>query len=183
MFNILLSTLATQAVTEASAAQTEDYFKSAAAAVLIFIFLAAAVICIVAAARYGGRDKKDELPVRTAGEAVPDNGLTKRSTVSVILVACSGYMSGRMFTFRRELLIGRDSSVCTVVYPQKIQGISGMHCRLYVESGGVYLADLGSAAGTFLEDGERVVPRFPIRLTAGMKFYVGTADNMFEVRL
>lgn len=154
---------------------------------VILVILGISLLIALPCARYVYKcrrlAKKKDSSALNVPDTPADAALTRRSTVSVMLFACSGYMGGRVFTFRRELIIGRDSSVCTVVYPTKVPGIDGTHCRLYVESGGVFLADIGSVTGTYLENGERVAQRFPVRLTAGSKFYIAEPENMFEVRL
>ena len=60
-----------------------------------------------------------------------------------------------------ELVVGRTPQ-CQVTIPDST--VSRMHARLYADGQGVYLEDLGSANGTFL-DGERVMGF--VRLTDG----------------
>ncbi len=65
-----------------------------------------------------------------------------------------------------ELVIGRSEG-CQV--PIADSSVSRMHARLYADEHGVYLEDLGSANGTFL-DGERVHGR--MQLTDGQQVRV-----------
>nr|AGS51975.1 serine protease DegP/HtrA do-like protein [uncultured bacterium contig00006] len=95
----------------------------------------------------------------------------------------SGYFANRSFDIGQRLLVGRDSGSCAVAFPLDAAGVSGVHCELTFDGAVVYLRDLGSSYGTFLADGGRLEAKTPYRLTTGARFYVGSADNTFELGL
>ena len=61
-------------------------------------------------------------------------------------------------------------------------GVSGRHCMLHWQNGSLMLTDLGSAYGTFLEDGRRLPAQYPMPVTPGDKFYVGSPNIVFQIQ-
>lgn len=83
------------------------------------------------------------------------------------------------------IYIGRDPSCCKIVFKEGTTGISGRHCCLRFDSGiqTFELTDLGSTYGTYLANGEKIVPNKPYLLSSGESFYIGDRLNMFRVEL
>jgi hypothetical protein len=122
--------------------------------------------------------KKKPVPV-AAGQAVA-NIPAPQPSVRTFIRATGGYFSGRNFDISGRLIIGRDSSKCTIAFPVDTAGISGVHCEIYMEGSTAYLRDLGSSYGTFLSNGTKLPPKSPQRLNNGDRFYVADAENTFE---
>lgn len=78
-----------------------------------------------------------------------------------------------------EILIGSDAD-CLLSYPVSTPGISGRHCKLLVRQGQLYLADMGSHAGTYL-NGARLRPGTGYPLKAGDSFALGSDEQAFTV--
>lgn len=95
--------------------------------------------------------------------------------------ALSGSLAGKNFEVGTKLIIGRDSSKCSVTYPLDAPGISGIHCEVTFDGSTAYLRDLGSSHGTFLANGTKLAAKAPTRLTVGDKFYLASTDNTFEL--
>ena len=83
-------------------------------------------------------------------------------------------LAGQRFSLDGETTIGR-SPLCTISIPDD-SFISNVHARIVARDGGIYLEDLDSTNGTFLNS--RRVDE-PERLRRGDRFTVGNA--LFEV--
>ena len=59
--------------------------------------------------------------------------------------------------------------------------ISTNHCVLYRDHTGLFLMDLGSTNGTFLEGNRRLKPNVPYRMTRGSAFYLNSMDYLFVI--
>ena len=70
-----------------------------------------------------------------------------------IVLADSGPLKGLQWLVNRELIIGREDS-CEIVIPDR--QISRRHARIYLSTEGVFLEDLGSKNGTYLNS-QRIV--------------------------
>lgn len=68
-----------------------------------------------------------------------------------------------------------------VQFPADDKGVSSNHCVLYHENGKLYLMDVGSTNGTFLNDKERLQPNVPYRIRKGTAFYLTNRKNTFVV--
>ncbi len=81
------------------------------------------------------------------------------------------------------ILIGRDPSVCQVVYQEGTAGVSGRHCSVSFNGGVFQVTDLGSTYGTYLLNGTRLQPNVPVSLKSGDTIYIGDKANIitFEV--
>ena len=81
------------------------------------------------------------------------------------------------------VLIGRDASVCKIVFKDDTPGVSSKHCQIYYDSANnsIILTDLGSSYGTFLMSGQKLAPNTPVRLNAGDNFYLASRENTFIV--
>lgn len=93
----------------------------------------------------------------------------------------SGVFEGKRFSVNGRVSFGRNPMQNDVVYPEGTQGISGVHCALTNQDGRLYLQDLGSTYGTFLGNGQRLVPNQPVELHAGDSFYLGSEKEKFTI--
>lgn len=85
----------------------------------------------------------------------------------------------------RQIIIGRNKASCTVVFGEKTPGVSSRHCSLSYDksSGDFILTDLSSTYGTFLANGQKLVPQTPYHLHSGEQFYLGGDANMLRVEI
>ena len=111
------------------------------------------------------------------GNVMPAPMPTQQSAVSIIGIA--GAVQGQRFTDAQRLTIGRDPSQCNVVLPPRTPGVSRRHCVLERQANGVFIMDVGSMAGTFLENGQQLPPNQWVQITG--RFYLGSPDVMFAV--
>lgn len=102
---------------------------------------------------------------------------------SIISVKClQGVLEGQMFGLNNQgqIIFGRTAE-STVRFSDSARGISGKHCEIKIKEGIPVLIDRGSTYGTFLSDGTKLTPNAPCRIKNGMKFYLGSKDNLFEI--
>lgn len=78
----------------------------------------------------------------------------------------------------RETVIGRSTDCNLKIASTQV---SRRHCRIVVNDVGVYIEDLCSANGTFL-DGQRLLPNQPTLAPAGSQLVIGPATFAVEYR-
>lgn len=107
-------------------------------------------------------------------------GHTSTVTTTLRLQGIRGIHTGVTFAItRQEILIGSDAS-CQLNYPVSLSDIDKLHCKLLIRNGGLYLADLGSQTGTYL-NGMRLKPMTGYLLKSGDGFALGTSGQEFRV--
>ncbi|MBP9987948.1 MAG: RDD family protein [Ruminococcus sp.] len=130
-------------------------------------------------------DKSQSLHDKIAGTYVIDSEVVPAyNSTGHSIIGVTGELAGMRFPLTGNgVLIGRDGVACQIVLP-KSKGVSRLHCFVsYNPSSGMFiLADRNSTYGTYTGSGVRVTPQKNIALRSGERFYLGSKDNMFEVR-
>lgn len=91
-----------------------------------------------------------------------------------------GIHAGIAFSIKKaEILVGTDSA-CQLTYPVNTADIDKNHCKLLLQNGGLYLADLGSQGGTYLNN-TKLKPMTGYLLKSGDRFSLGTGGQEFVV--
>lgn len=93
----------------------------------------------------------------------------------------SGAFAGKRFFIDGTVRIGRDPARNDLVYPAGTQGISGVHCILIMKEGTLYLQDLGSTYGTFINGGQRLAANQSVALKVGDRFSLGSERESFVI--
>lgn len=95
----------------------------------------------------------------------------------------SGAFSGKRFALSPQVRMGRDPTKNDLVFPDGTQGVSGVHCVLIYDSaaGSLYIKDLGSTFGTFVNGGKRLAPSQAMPLNVGDRFSLGSERESFMV--
>ena len=117
--------------------------------------------------------------LEVANTAVAQPSVSAAANNVLMLKATSGPLVNALFPVEQMLTFGRDPAMCNVVFPSNTPGISRRHCVLKPHSGELYLMDLGSMAGTFLQNGQRLQPNQWIKVTSN--FYLGSTNAMFAI--
>lgn len=78
------------------------------------------------------------------------------------------------------ITFGRNST-CTVCFERDRTVISTNHCKLFTEEKTLYLMDLGSTNGTFLQDHSRLLPHKKYPVTCGTSFYLSDTSHRFII--
>lgn len=113
-------------------------------------------------------------------QARPVAGMRRASLRGV-----AGAYAGTSIELDSTCTLGRDPQLANLVFPNESAQVSKRHCevRFDAAAGKFYLQDTWSSNGTFLASGQRVAAGSAVELRPGDRFYLGTPDNMFEVRL
>lgn len=110
---------------------------------------------------------------------LPDGPAEPEATDLRIQYPKSGSLPGKRYVIKGTINIGRADD-CDIIYPADAPGVSGHHCQVYVENGMVYVKDLGSSHGTFV-DGRRLSANQPAVLRVGMTVQLGSPRECFQV--
>ena len=156
---------------------------------LIIIGIAAAAVVAVAVTlalvlrKRKGKGGETSGMVSPAGPVDPPTASNSGGNVdSGYRIQCtSGALSGQRLMIRvsGQLVLGRNGQVCNVVYPDT-PGVSGKHCAVWYNNGNLYLQDLGSTHGTFL-NGKKLQPNVPVTVRAGDSFALGSQKESFTL--
>lgn len=98
---------------------------------------------------------------------------------AVGIKAVAGPIASAIFPLQERLVIGRDPAACNVLFPPGTRGVSRRHCTIEKRGDGVYLMDLGSSAGTFVNGNQRAPINQWIRLSGD--FSLGSPQVMFSI--
>jgi len=88
-------------------------------------------------------------------------------------------MAGKRFVIKGTLRFGRAAD-CNILYPPNAPGISGHHCELTVVGGQVYIRDLNSSHGTFV-NGSRIASNQQIPLPPDSTVSLGGQKECFQI--
>lgn len=108
-------------------------------------------------------------------------GAAVKTEEGLCLLGLAGVYAGKRIALKGVTRIGRDPARNDLVFPVSTHGISGVHCILAVEDKGVWLKDVGSSYGTFLENGQRLAANEAVRLMIGEKFSLGSDREAFVI--
>lgn len=111
-------------------------------------------------------------------------GKTSGMGLDELRIQCvSGAFAGKRFALSPQVRMGRDPTKNDLVFPDGTQGVSGVHCVLIYDSaaGSLYIKDLGSTFGTFVNGGKRLAPSQAMPLNVGDRFSLGSERESFMV--
>ncbi len=104
-----------------------------------------------------------------------------KKAAGLVLVGTAGELAGRRYPLSGvQLMAGRDTSQCTVLYPKDHPGVSFHHCCLWAENGSAYIRDVGSTFGTYV-NGSRLAPGENRPLSPGAAISLGSSDETFTL--
>lgn len=148
----------------------------AAAAAVVLVILIVVILLV-------SKSKKKPTPAPVGpGPYVPPVKPAPSAPDSRPRLQCvSGTFAGKRFSLDNSVRIGRDPNKNDLVFPADTQGVSGVHCVLMVDGVTVWLKDLGSTYGTYLEGGRRLAANEAVQLRIGEKFYLGSERETFVI--
>lgn len=103
-----------------------------------------------------------------------------------MLLATNGPLVNALFPLERRITFGRDPALCNVVFPSGTPGVSRRHCVLEPRSDGMYIMDLGSSPGTFIDSlgAHMHEKRLPANqwVKVNGNFFLGSPNVMFAIQ-
>lgn len=149
--------------------------------VMLVVIIAAVVVVVAAAAVVIVVMKKKKSPSDNYAShyGSPASG---QSYNNAVIIGMKGIMANRSFNINGNLIIGRNAQKCSVAYPVDTKGVSGVHCEIRQANGGFELIDCGSSNGTYLGNGQKLIPNVPVFLPSGTYFYLGSAEQLFQIK-
>ncbi len=98
-----------------------------------------------------------------------------------VLTGMGGIYASQTFKLEKDIVIGRDISLCSIIYPPDTPGVSNIQCQICLNAFGsrMSLIDCDSSFGTFL-NGIRLEPGMPVPLKNGDIIQFGEG-NVFMV--
>ena len=141
---------------------------------LLWVLVGAAIVAVVVVILLMQRKKKQPAPA-----AVPTPAPAAEEALR--FQGTSGVFAGKRFSIDGTVRIGRDPARNDLVYPNNTHGVSGAHCMLMKRDGTLYIQDLGSTYGTFLNGSQRLPANQPIALKVGDRFALGSDKECFTI--
>lgn len=149
--------------------------------IIIAIIAAVVVIAVVVLIIVISKNKK-QAPVAAAAAPMPQAAPVVVRSGSAVITGMKGIMANRSFSINGSIVLGRNSQKCNVCFPVDSKGISGVHCQIRQANGGYEIMDLGSSNGTFLGSGQKLTPNVPVFIPDGTYFYLGSAEQLFQIK-
>lgn len=183
--------------TQPSSNQGGDDVDSSSAAVIIIAIIVVIIGTVIALVAVNNKKNRNvyqappippaapipPAPVRPAPSAAPvAPAPSPKRFPQAVIKGTKGVMANRTYPINGNLLIGRNAQKCNVAYPVDTQGVSAVHCQIREVNGGFEIIDRGSSNGTFLGSGQRLVPNVPTFLPDGTFFYLGSAEQLFQIK-
>jgi hypothetical protein len=145
----------------------------------LVLILAAVMVAVLA-------KKKTAAPIPAAPIPAPEpapvfaNSHARQASIKSLAEQHSGVAAP---LGKKPVIIGRDSSVCKIIFKEDTPGVSSKHCQIYFDSdkNEFVLTDLGSSYGTFLMNGQQLAPNTPAKLRTKESFYLASPSNTFIV--
>ncbi len=140
-----------------------------AIAAVVVIAVIIVVIALAKSRKRGGSDSEDN-----NGSHIIQRG--------AVITGMKGIMANRSFDINGSITLGRNSQKCNVCFPPDFTSISIVHCQIRQSGSGYEIIDLGSKNGTFLGNGQKLVPNVPTFIPDGTYFYLATAEQLFQIK-
>jgi hypothetical protein len=106
--------------------------------------------------------------------------IEQKSAANAALICMEGELAGMELPLASgRIILGRDVSRANLILTNA--RVSGAHCAVWMENGHVFVSDLGSTNGTFL-DGERLSPDIPHELFPSSKLWLAGRTECFQLR-
>ncbi len=154
--------------------------------VLIVVIIAAAVVIAAVVIAVVLSKKKAPAaagtPANVSGQAMQPTTAADHSSRGAVITGMKGIMANRSFNVNGSIVLGRNAQKCNVCFPVDAKGISGVHCQIRQTANGYEITDLGSSNGTFLGNGQKLTPNVPTMLPDGTYFYLGSAEQLFQIK-
>lgn len=92
----------------------------------------------------------------------------------------AGAYAGRRFALQGRIRIGRDPKRNDLVFPPNAAGVSACHCEVMISGSRVYIRDLGSSYGTYVNQ-SRLQKGRSCEVRLGDRIYLGSRGEEFQI--
>ncbi|MCH5268471.1 MAG: trypsin-like peptidase domain-containing protein [Lachnospiraceae bacterium] len=164
----------------------EKTFPTTTVIIIIAAVVVVVIIVVVLIIVLGKRSKKGKKEKNQAAGDVPEQAAPAAQSANPMVRSMSVQHNGASYPINgQQIMIGRDTQSCAIVFQQGTPGISARHCTVAWDAaaGDFILTDLKSTYGTFLANGQKLNPGVPYHIKAGEHFYLGENANMLSVEL
>lgn len=144
---------------------------------IVVVIIAVVVVIVVMKSRKPAPAAAAVQSVQSAPQSAP-----VIVSQGAVITGMKGIMANRSFNVNGSIVLGRNTQKCNVCFPVDSKGISGVHCQIRQANGGYEIMDLGSSNGTFMGSGQRLTPNVPVFLPDGTYFYLGSAEQLFQIK-
>ena len=96
------------------------------------------------------------------------------------LQGISGVFAGRRFALEKQVSIGRAPGN-SIVFPTQTKGVSANHCIVYSNNGQIYVKDVGSSNGTFLNATTKLPVNQMVSVKVGDRISLGSENETFMI--
>lgn len=159
--------------------QIDDDSSSNTVTIVIAIIAAVVIIAVIIVIVV----LKGKKAASAASGSMPQNNVVAvKISQGAVITGMKGIMANRSFNVNGSIVLGRNSQKCNVCFPVDSKGISGVHCQIRQVNDGYEITDLGSSNGTFLGSGQRLTPNVPVFIPDGTYFYLGSAEQLFQIK-
>lgn len=92
----------------------------------------------------------------------------------------SGTFNGRRFALDSQISMGRAPDN-NIVFPTDVKGVSSHHCIVIKNNDQVYIKDLGSSYGTFVNGTKKLPENQLVSISVGDRFCLGSEKETFMI--
>lgn len=149
---------------------------------IVIVIIAAAVVVIAGVVVVIVVKSKKKGASKTGAAGYTGQRGSAPSANGAVITGMKGIMANRTFNINGSVTIGRNAQKCNVSYPVDAKGISGVHCQIRQANGGFEIIDCGSSNGTYLGNGQKLIPNVPVFIQDGAYFYLGSAEQLFQIK-
>lgn len=162
-------------LTDGTAASKPGFPVAAGVGILILAIAVTAVITV-------NKKKKQEETIEEVSKPVQPQAPVRKPALCSL---ASQHRGMKVMLEGKQILIGRNTASCRIVFQQGTPGVSNVHCSVSwdAERGKFILTDMKSSYGTFLMNGQKLNPGVPYELNAGDSFYLGDRANEIRTEL
>ena len=123
--------------------------------------------------------KPQQAAPRPAAQQAPQQTAPRQTPGAVAIQGVTGEQAGKRFAISSNVTIGRGPE-CGIGFALDAQGVSRQHCMLVADGGNLFVRDLGSTYGTYV-NGSRLPANQSVPLKAGDRIFIGSDQQSFTV--
>ncbi len=154
-------------------------------AVVVVAVLGIIVFVVKSKSKSGAKGKSGDDPFKTeVFPEAPRPVAAQTSQAMPVAKSLAAQHNGAVFSLAAgPITVGRDASVCKLIYKDGTPGVSGKHCTIEYRpaTNNFVVTDLGSSVGTFLMNGTKMEPNRHYSFNIGDSFYVGDKANVIRL--